>query len=146
MVITSVTVVCLTPTICQNAQNSEENPQTNIWSAIFAKKMPPTASNPHSKIKHPLSFSFFSSFLQLFFYYAFFSNSSRIIIQAIRSIGNQAIFSTSKQANRFKNLLDPKPLNSSNKPNCPQTEFETKFKQNFFFYTESEETRPRTRM
>ena len=81
IVITFVTVVRLRPTICQNAQNLEENSLMISKGDLvckFCQKMPLAASNLHSKIKHPLSFFFFSNFLQLYLCTIFFFSKTLV--------------------------------------------------------------------
>ena len=62
--ITFATVVCLRPTIYQNAQNSEENLDKGIWYTIFCQKKASNCLNFVFKDQTPTFF--FKFFLQFF--------------------------------------------------------------------------------
>lgn len=65
MLITFATVVCLRPTIYQNAQNSEENLDKGIWYTIFCQKKASNCLNFVFKDQTPTFF--FKIFATFFF-------------------------------------------------------------------------------
>ena len=67
MLITFVTVVSLRLTISQNAQNSEENPNTGIWYTIFCQKKVSNCLNFVFKVQTPNFILFFKIFTTFFF-------------------------------------------------------------------------------
>jgi len=69
MLITFATVVCLRPTLYQNAQNSKKNPDKGIWYMIFCQKKSSNCLNFVFKDQTPTFFlSFFFKISATFFY------------------------------------------------------------------------------